>query len=61
MATRVIPHWINNSADHNDSGSTSPVWNPATGEVQAEVLLATQATVDAAVQAAATAFPRWSE
>ncbi|NBS30339.1 MAG: CoA-acylating methylmalonate-semialdehyde dehydrogenase [Actinobacteria bacterium] len=61
MATRVIPHWINNSADHNDSGSTSPVWNPATGEVQAEVLLATQATVDAAVQAAATAFSRWSE
>ena len=37
------------------------MWNPATGEVQAEVLLATQATVDAAVQAAATAFPRWSE
>ena len=61
MASRVIPHWINNSADHNDSGSTSPVWNPATGEVQAEVLLATQATVDAAVQAAATAFTRWSE
>ena len=37
------------------------MWNPATGEVQAEVLFATQATVDAAVQAAATAFPRWSE
>ena len=37
------------------------MWNPATGEVQAEVLLATQATVDAAVQAAATAFTRWSE
>ena len=51
----------NNSADHNDSGSTSPVWNPATGEVQAEVLLATQATVDVAVQAAAKAFTRWSE
>jgi malonate-semialdehyde dehydrogenase (acetylating)/methylmalonate-semialdehyde dehydrogenase len=61
MATRVIPHWINNSADHSDNGSTSPVWNPATGEVQAEVLLATQATVDAAVQSAATAFARWSE
>jgi len=29
--------------------------------VQAEVLLATQATVDAAVQSAATAFARWSE
>ncbi len=37
------------------------MWNPATGEVQAEVLLATQATVDVAVQAAATAFTRWSE
>jgi malonate-semialdehyde dehydrogenase (acetylating)/methylmalonate-semialdehyde dehydrogenase len=61
MATRVIPHWINNSADHNDNGPTSPVWNPATGEVQAEVLLATQATVDAAVQSAAIAFARWSE
>lgn len=61
MATRVIPHWINNSADHNDNGPTSPVWNPATGEVQAEVLIATQATVDAAVQSAAIAFARWSE
>ena len=29
--------------------------------MQAEVLLATQATVDAAVQSAATAFARWSE
>ena len=37
------------------------MWNPATGEVQAEVLLATQATVDAAVQSAATAFVQWSE
>src|SRR5580658_6645857 len=38
-----------------------PTFNPATGEVLAEVPLATDAEVDAAVEAAARAFRVWRE
>ncbi len=41
------------------SGRTGPVWNPATGEQQAEVDLASVDEVDAAVAAARAAFPAW--
>ncbi|AZK97800.1 MULTISPECIES: aldehyde dehydrogenase family protein [Streptomyces] len=43
------------------SGSTFPTFNPATGEVIAELPDATEADVDAAVRAAAVAFrsPEW--
>ena len=46
-----------------DSGSErfSNVFNPATGEVQARVGLASSKTVDAAVASALKAFPAWSE
>jgi malonate-semialdehyde dehydrogenase (acetylating)/methylmalonate-semialdehyde dehydrogenase len=37
------------------------VWNPATGERQAEVALASAADVDHAVKAAARAFESWSQ
>lgn len=39
----------------------SPVFNPSLGEVIAEVPLGGAAEVDAAVQAAAAAFPAWAE
>ncbi len=44
-----------------ESGATEylPVRNPATQEILAEVPLSTAADVDAAVQAAAAAFPAW--
>ena len=61
MSTRVIPHWINNAPQHDADNSTSPVWNPATGEMQAEVVLATGSVVDDAVRSAAEAFAFWSE
>ena len=61
MATRRIAHWIDNASDSGDDGCTSPVWNPATGEVQAEVSLASQAVVDEAVRSASNAFQTWSE
>ena len=41
--------------------ATTPVHNPSTGEVIAEAPLCGTATVDAAVQAAAAAFPGWWE
>ena len=61
MSTRVITHWISNTPQHDADSSTSPVWNPATGEMQAEVVLATGTVVDDAVRSAAEAFELWSE
>src|SRR5438067_6410829 len=41
--------------------ATTPVCNPSTGEVIAEAPLCGAKEVDAAVQAAAAAFPEWME
>ena len=43
------------------SGDTVPSYNPASGEVIGAVALATATEVDVAVQAAAVAFPAWSQ
>jgi malonate-semialdehyde dehydrogenase (acetylating)/methylmalonate-semialdehyde dehydrogenase len=56
---RTIDHWINGTAVPSSSGRSGPVYNPATGEQQAEVGLASVADVDAAVAAAKTAFATW--
>ena len=61
MATRLIAHWIDNATDSGGDSRSSPVWNPATGEVQAEVLLASQGVVDDAVCSASKAFEAWSD
>jgi malonate-semialdehyde dehydrogenase (acetylating) / methylmalonate-semialdehyde dehydrogenase len=58
---RTIEHWIRGKANPGSSTRMSPVWNPATGEQQAEVVLASWSDVDDAVAAAAAAFPAWSE
>jgi malonate-semialdehyde dehydrogenase (acetylating)/methylmalonate-semialdehyde dehydrogenase len=58
---RTIEHWIGGAATRAGSSRTAPVWNPATGEQQAEVLLAAPADVDTAVSAAAKAFESWSQ
>jgi malonate-semialdehyde dehydrogenase (acetylating) / methylmalonate-semialdehyde dehydrogenase len=58
---RTVTHWIGGKPATGESTRTGPVWNPATGEQQAEVLLASRADVDTAVQAAAAAFPGWSQ
>jgi malonate-semialdehyde dehydrogenase (acetylating) / methylmalonate-semialdehyde dehydrogenase len=57
---REITHWIAGAAVKGQSGRFSDVFHPASGRVQARVPLATDAEVDAAVQAAADAFPEWS-
>ncbi|MDP4803350.1 MAG: CoA-acylating methylmalonate-semialdehyde dehydrogenase [Candidatus Nanopelagicales bacterium] len=56
---RSIDHWINGTTVPSTSGNTSPVYNPATGEVQAQVGLASVAEVDNAVAVAKTAFKTW--
>ncbi|MFG1819315.1 CoA-acylating methylmalonate-semialdehyde dehydrogenase [Kribbella sp. NPDC049174] len=58
---RTILHHIGGSQTVGESRRTAPVWNPATGERQAEVHLAEAADVDAAVQAARAALPGWAE
>ena len=56
---RTIDHWINGGLVASVSGRTSPVYNPATGEIQAQVGLASIDEVDAAVASARTAFTSW--
>jgi malonate-semialdehyde dehydrogenase (acetylating)/methylmalonate-semialdehyde dehydrogenase len=57
---RVVPHWIAGKAVAGNSGRSGNVYNPATGQVQALVPFASHAELDAAVAAAAAAFPAWS-
>ena len=59
----VVPelaHWIGGRAVAGVSGRLSDVFQPASGQVQRRVPLASEAEVDAAVDAAAKAFPAWS-
>jgi len=58
---RTITHWIGGKPATGESTRTAPVWNPATGAQQAEVLLASAADVDSAVRAAANAFESWGQ
>jgi malonate-semialdehyde dehydrogenase (acetylating)/methylmalonate-semialdehyde dehydrogenase len=58
---KTVQHWIDGAATSGSSTRTAPVWDPATGRRQAEVLLAERADVDAAVAAAARAFESWGD
>ncbi len=58
---RTITHWIGGKPVAGSSDRTSPVWNPATGEQQAEVALASVDDVDSAVRTAKAAFERWGQ
>jgi malonate-semialdehyde dehydrogenase (acetylating) / methylmalonate-semialdehyde dehydrogenase len=58
---RTINHWIGGKPDAGTSTRRGPVWNPATGEQQAEVVLASTDDVNAAVRTSAVAFESWSE
>ena len=57
----VIGHYLDGHVQDSGSERFSNVFNPATGEVQARVGLASSKTVDAAVASALKAFPAWSE
>jgi len=58
---KTIQHYIAGASTAGDSTRRSPVWEPASGTLQAEVLLAEASDVDRAVQAARSAFDSWSE
>jgi malonate-semialdehyde dehydrogenase (acetylating)/methylmalonate-semialdehyde dehydrogenase len=57
----TIEHWIGGRFTAGVSTSRAPVYQPATGQQQHEVLLGEAGDVDAAVTAAATAFETWRE
>jgi malonate-semialdehyde dehydrogenase (acetylating) / methylmalonate-semialdehyde dehydrogenase len=58
---RTIDHWFAGKSASGDGTRRGRVWNPATGEQQAEVALASRNDVDAVVRAASEAYPTWSE
>ncbi len=57
---RQIDHFIVGGPPSSSSGRTHKVWNPSTGEVQAEVALGDAALLDRAVAAAKKAQPGWA-
>jgi malonate-semialdehyde dehydrogenase (acetylating)/methylmalonate-semialdehyde dehydrogenase len=57
---RDIAHFVNGQTLVGTSGRFGDVFNPNTGEIQARVQLATDAELDAAVQAAAAAQIGWA-
>ena len=54
-----IPHWIGGKRVDGTSGRSGPVYNPATGVQTGAVDLASVEEIDAAVKAAAEAWPAW--
>ncbi len=57
----TIEHWIGGGFTSGASTRRGPVYNPATGQQQHEVVLAEPGDVDAAVTAAKTAFETWRD
>ena len=57
----TIQHYINGAAAAGTSTRTAPVYNPATGTVAKNVLLASTADLDDAVAVAQAAYPAWRD
>ena len=60
MAT-TLHHWMNGATSEGSGGRFSDVTNPATGEVSAQLALASEDDVAAVVAAAKAAFPGWRD
>jgi len=60
-ATADIPHWIAGARHAGSGGRQQTVWNPTTGQPARQVLLASEADVNAAVAAAVAAQPAWGD
>jgi malonate-semialdehyde dehydrogenase (acetylating) / methylmalonate-semialdehyde dehydrogenase len=56
---RTIMHWLDGQAVAGTGDRRLPVFDPATGQRQAEVVVATAAETDRAVRSALAAFPGW--
>ena len=60
-AVTTINHFINGTETAGEGGNTQPVYNPATGEVTANLALASAADLQATVAAARTAADTWGD
>ena len=58
---RTIQHWIDGRTTVGEDSRRGPVFDPATGSEQAEVVLGSRADVQAAVAAAAGAAEAWRQ
>ncbi len=59
--TTDVAHWINGAPQRGSGTRSQTVWNPATGAVARQVLLATAEDVNAAVASATAAQPAWGD
>ena len=57
---KLIEHFIDGKITKGSSKKTSKVFNPATGEQTAEVILASKTDVDLSIEKAKKAFEEWS-
>ncbi|WP_159013109.1 aldehyde dehydrogenase family protein, partial [Acidisoma sp. S159] len=56
----TVQHYIGGKLTSGASARRAKVYQPADGSVAREVVLGTRDDVDAAVRAAAAAFPKWA-
>ena len=61
MSIPTLSHWINGAHVASKSGRTAPVFDPALGVQTKNVALANEAEIEAAIAAAAAAFPAWRD
>jgi malonate-semialdehyde dehydrogenase (acetylating)/methylmalonate-semialdehyde dehydrogenase len=59
-SVRMVNNWINGQIASSDSDRHGDVFDSATGELCAEVVMSTEADVDAALASAKAAFAGWS-
>jgi malonate-semialdehyde dehydrogenase (acetylating)/methylmalonate-semialdehyde dehydrogenase len=59
VTLKTVSHWIGGTIVPSASGRRGTVWNPATGEAEANVDFADAREVDLAVERAQAAFPEW--
>ncbi len=57
---KLIEHFVNGKIIPGSSNRKGKVFNPATGEQESEVRLASKSDLDQAVEAAKKAFETWS-
>ena len=57
---KTIQHFVNGKSFNGESKRTGKIFNPATGEQESEVRLASKTDLDQAVEVAKKAFEIWS-
>ncbi len=60
-APELIGHWIDGSIQLPNDAARSDVFDPATGRVTGNAILASSSEIDQAVRSGLRAFPQWSQ